>query len=162
MRDRVGLLDISGFSRYELTGKDVRAWLDRVMAGRLPGSGRARLSPMLAPSGRLKGDLTLFNWGDGTWWIMGSYYLRQWHLRWFQQHIDPERDGDVRVRDVSDAIVGFSLSGPNSRDVLASLTQQDVGNEALPFLGCATLDVGLVRARVGRLSVALNETVVRS
>jgi dimethylglycine dehydrogenase len=154
VRHRVGLLDISGFSRYEATGKDARAWLDRVMAGRLPGTGRARLSPMLAPSGRLKGDLTLFNWGDGAWWIMGSYYLRQWHMRWFQQHIDPARDGDVRVRDVSDAIVGFSLSGPSSREVLASLTPQDVGNEALPFLGCTTLDVGLVRARVGRLSVA--------
>ncbi len=154
VRDRVGLLDISGFSRYEVTGKDAQAWLNRVMAGRLPGPGRARLSPMLAPGGRLKGDLTLFNWGDGTWWIMGSYYLRQWHMRWFQQHIYPERDGDVRVRDVSEVIVGFSLSGPKSRDVLASLTHQDVSNEALPFLGCTTLDVGLIRARVGRLSVA--------
>ena len=55
-----------------------------------------RLAPMLAPSGRLKGDLTLFNWDDGTWWIMGSYYLRQWHMRWFQDHIE---DG-VEIRDL--------------------------------------------------------------
>ena len=57
-------------------------------------------------------------------------------------------------RDISDATVGFSLSGPKSRDLLASLTHQDVSHEALPFMGCATLDVGLIRAKVGRLSVA--------
>ncbi len=95
----------------------------------------------------------MFNWGDGTWWIMGSYYLRRWHMRWFEGHIDPARDGDVSVRDISDAIVGFSLSGPNARDVLAALTHQDVSNEALPFMGCTMLDVGLIRAKVGRLSV---------
>ena len=154
VREQVGLLDISGFSRYEISGRDARAWLDRLLAGRLPKPGRARLTPMLSPGGRLKGDLTVFNWGDGRWWIMGSYYLRQWHMRWFEDHLDTARDGDVAVRDISDAMVGFSLSGPNSRAVLASLTHQDVSDAALPFLGCTTLDIGLLRARVGRLSVA--------
>ena len=133
-----------------MTGPEAEAWLDHVMAGRLPKPGRARLAPMLAPNGKLKGDLTVFNWGDGTWWIMGSYYLRRWHLRWFSDH---GREG-VTVRDLSDTIVGFSLSGPRSRDVLAALTHQDVNHEALPFMGCTTLDVGLIRAKVGRLSVA--------
>jgi len=154
VRERVGLLDISGFSRYEVTGKDAQAWLDRVMAGHLPGPGRARLAPMLAPEGRLKGDLTIFNWGDGSWWIMGSYYMREWHMRWFENHLDPATDHEVSVRDISDTMVGFSISGPHSRDVLASLTHQDVGPAALPFMGCTTLDLGLIRARVGRLSVS--------
>ena len=152
VREDVGLLDISGFSRYEVRGADAQAWLDRVMAGRLPKKGRTRLSPMVAPDGRLKGDLTIFNWGDGTWWIMGSYYLREWHMRWFQDRIGPP-DGDVRVRDLSDATVGFSLSGPKSRDVLAALTHEDVSHEAFSFMGCRKMDVGLIRARVGRLSV---------
>ena len=154
VRKRVGLVDISGFSRFEVSGSGARAWLDRIMASRLPAPGRAKLAPMLAPNGRLKGDLTVFNWGDGTWWIMGSYYLRQWHMRWFSDWIATLEAGDVSVRDISDATVGFALSGPRSRDVLAKLTHQDISNEALPFMGCATLDVGLVRARVGRLSVA--------
>jgi dimethylglycine dehydrogenase len=153
VRERVGLLDISGFSRYEVSGNDAHAWLDRVMAGRLPGPGRARLAPMLSPGGRLKGDLTVFNWGDGTWWIMGSYYLRNWHMRWFEQHIDPATDGDVSVRDISDTIIGFSISGPEARNVLSSLTHRDVSHEAFSFMGCAVMDVGLVRAHVARLSV---------
>ena len=66
VREAVGLLDISGFSRFEVTGPRARAWLDRLLASRLPKPGRARLAPMLSPEGRLKGDLTLFDWGDGT------------------------------------------------------------------------------------------------
>jgi len=150
VRAGVGLLDTTGFSRFEIIGEGAEAWLNRLSAGRLPAAGRARLAPMLGPDGRLKGDLTIFNWGDGTWWIMGSYYLRQWHMRWFQGH----NDGSVDIRDISDGTVGFSLSGPKSRDVLQALTYQDVSHEALPFMGCTTLDVGLIRAKVGRLSVA--------
>lgn len=99
--------------------------------------------------GKLKGDLTVFNWGDGTWWIMGSYYLRQWHMRWFEKHL---AEG-VAVRDISDAVGGFSLSGPNARKLLERLTHQDVSHQTFGFLACRTLDVDLVRAKVGRLSV---------
>ncbi len=149
VREGVGLLDTSGFSRYQVTGPNAETWLNRLMASRLPSPGRARLAPMLAPSGRLKGDLTVFNWGDGTWWIMGSYYLRQWHMRWFHDH----RQEGVTIRDISDATVGFSITGPKARAVLERVTQEDVSNGNFPFLACRTMDVGLIRARVGRLSV---------
>jgi dimethylglycine dehydrogenase len=149
-REAVGLLDTSAFSRYEVTGPNAHAWLDRLMAGKIPGPGRARLAPMLAPDGRLKGDLTVLNWGDGTFWIMGSYYLRQWHMRWFEDHA---MEG-AEVRDISDIMVGFSLSGPQSHAVLSRLTPDDISSAALPMFGLKTLDVGLLRCKVGRLSVA--------
>ena len=148
-RQGVGIIDISGFSRYQVTGPRAEAWLDRVMACRLPKPGRAKLAPMLGGDGRLKGDLTVFNWGDGTWWIMGSYYLREWHMRWFHDHLE---DG-VDVRDISDGTVGFGIAGPKSRDLLATLAQGDVSNEAIPFMGCTSLDLGLLRAKVARMSV---------
>ena len=147
VREKVGLLDITGFSRFEVSGPNAVAWLDHVMASKLPKPGRARLAPMLGEDGRLKGDLTVFNWGDGTWWIMGSYYLRSWHMRWFEAHM---MDG-VTVRDLGDEMAGFSLSGPNSRAVIKKLTDGPVGD--LPFMGCGKFDIGMLRCRVGRLSV---------
>ncbi len=150
VRESVGLLDISGFSRFMVAGPGAEAWLNRLFAGKLPAPGRARLAPMLAHSGRLMGDLTLFNWGPdqngGCWWIMGSYYLRAWHLRWFEEC----RGDGMMIRDISDDTVGFSLSGPKSREVLNRLTDGEI---TLPFMGCAEMDVGLIRAKVGRLSV---------
>ncbi|MCR9125666.1 MAG: FAD-dependent oxidoreductase [Rhodobacteraceae bacterium] len=148
VRAGVGLLDISAFSRFEVTGPGAEAWLNRMMASALPRPGRAKLAPMLGHDGRLKGDLTVFNWGDGTWWIMGSYYLRRWHMRWFSDHMD---DG-VALRDLGEEICGFSLAGPAAGKVIAGLTDGPV--DALPFMGCDNFDIGLIRARVARMSVA--------
>jgi dimethylglycine dehydrogenase len=149
VREGVGLLDIAPFSRYEVTGPEAERWLDWLMAARLPKPGRAKLAPMLSETGKLKGDLTVINWGDGTFWIEGSYYLRQWHMRWFADHA---REG-AHVRDISDDVIGFSLSGPKARSLLERVTRQDVCNAVLPFMGATVLDVGLIRAKVARLSV---------
>ena len=48
-RGRVGLLDTTAFSRYEVTGPGARAWLDRLLASKLPARGRARLAPIFVP-----------------------------------------------------------------------------------------------------------------
>tara|TARA_R110002072_G_scaffold41779_26_gene116943 strand:+ start:2224 stop:4629 length:2406 start_codon:yes stop_codon:yes gene_type:complete len=149
VRDGVGLLDITAFSRFEVTGPNAERWLNTLMASKLPAPGRAKLAPMLGHDGRLKGDLTIFNWGDGTWWITGSYYLRTWHMRWFDDHM---QDG-VQVRDLGDEMAGLSLAGPKSRAVLkAALSDGDA--DALKFMGCGAMDIGLVSCKVGRLSVA--------
>jgi dimethylglycine dehydrogenase len=150
VRNAAGLLDISAYARYEITGPKAKEWLDRLLACALPEEGRAKLAPMLDHEGRLKGDLTVFNWGDGTWWLMGSYYLREWHQRWFSDHLE---DG-VTVRDLSDAVAGFALTGPNARRILQRLTHRDVSAAAIKLLGCTELDVGLVRAKVARLSLS--------
>ena len=149
-RAGVGLLDTTAFSRLEVRGAGARDWLGCLLAAEIPAAGRIRLAPMLSPSGRLIGDLTLTCWSDDEFWIMGSYYLRQWHLRWLEAHL-PE--SGVTVRDVSDAVAGVSLSGPRSRDLLAAVTRDDVSDAALRRMQVTTVDAGAVRARVGRLSV---------
>ncbi|SMX23420.1 GcvT family protein [Boseongicola aestuarii] len=146
-RENVGMVDITGFSRYEISGPNAEKWLNKLLATKLPTPGRARLAVMLSPEGRLKGDLTLLNWGDGTWWLMGSYYLRSWHMRWFNDHLE---DG-VEIRDLGEELCGFGLTGPNSRKVLQKLVNDEI---TLPFMGCTKADVGLVSARIARMSVA--------
>ncbi len=159
VRNGVGMLDITGFSRYEVTGAGAKQWLDQLFATTLPDANRARLAVMLGHDGRLKGDLTCFNWGDGTYWIMGSYYLREWHMRWFHDHLPGGQlalagDGTVQVRDISDTVAGYAISGPDSRRVIESLTHEDMSPEAFRFMACREVDIGLIRAKVGRLSVA--------
>ena len=147
IREGLALLDITGFSRFEVKGKNAKVWLDQIFATKLPQPGRARLAVMLSFSGKLKGDLTLLNWGDGTYWIMGSYYLRAWHMRWFNEHI---QDG-VSIRDLGDKICGFALIGPNSHSVLQRVAEEDISD--MSFMDCKKLDIGLVRSRIARMSV---------
>ena len=150
VREHVGLLDITGFSRFEISGAKAEKWLDRLLACRLPKEGRVGLAPMLGNDGRLKGDLTIFNWGDGVWWLMGSYYLRAWHMRWFADHLEGE-DG-ITIKDLGEDWAGFSLAGPKSCEVITRLTDKPI--DTLGFMGCGDYDIGSIKARVGRLSVA--------
>lgn len=150
VRTHAGLADTSVFARYEISGPGAQAWLDRLLSVKLPPPGRARLAPMLGHDGRLKGDLTVFNWGGGTFWLMGSYYLREFHLRWFAN----QAAHGVTVHDISDATSGFLVTGPNARRVLEGTTHQEVDAAALPFMTCSEFDIGMVRAKVARLSIA--------
>lgn len=147
-REGVGLLDITSFAKYEVSGPGARDYLDRLLACRIPGPGRVRLAPMLAPSGRLVGDLTVTCWDEQTFWLVGSYYLRAWHLRWFTDHLPAT---GVSVRDVTDELAGVSASGPNSTDLLARVTGTDLSG--LRLMRAAEIDLGLGRAKVARLSV---------
>jgi dimethylglycine dehydrogenase len=150
-RQHLGLIDSAAFARYEITGRQARAWLDNLLACRAPAPGRVRLAPMLSPTGRLLGDLTLWCWDDERFWLMGSYYLRRWHMRWFEQHLPKP---GVTARDISDDIIGFALAGPNSRQLLSRLTDEDVSNNAFKFFSCRPMEIGVSRAEVARLSVA--------
>ena len=151
VRDGVGLLDTTAFARYEVQGPGAGTWLDRLLACKLPSPGRIRLAPMLSPSGRLMGDLTILCWREDRYWLMGSYYLQRWHIRWFRDHLPPS---GVALRNISDEVTGFALAGPRSRDVLAALTSADLSSKALPFMACRKMEVGLLNAHIGRLSVA--------
>lgn len=149
-RAAAGLLDTGVYGRYEVSGPGAEAWLDHLLANRLPALGRIRLAPMLSPRGNLMGDLTVTRLAPDRFWLVGSYYLQEWHQRWFNDHLPAS---GVRIANLSESWLGFSLSGPRSRDILASLTREDVSDTALPFLACRRLDVGLTQAVVARLSL---------
>ena len=149
-RTAAGLLDTNVYARYEVSGPGAQAWLDRLLACRLPPDGRVRLAPMLAPSGKLMGDLTVTRLAPERFWLVGSYYLQEWHQRWFREHLPAT---GVAIENLSESWLGFSLSGPRSRDILAALTRDDVSDAALPFLGCRRMDVGLTQAIVVRVSL---------
>jgi dimethylglycine dehydrogenase len=149
-RTAAGLLDTNVYARYEISGPGAQAWLDRLLACRLPPEGRMRLAPMLAPSGKLMGDLSVTCLAPERFWLVGSYMLQDWHQRWFREHLPAT---GVAIENLSESWLGFSVSGPRSRDILAALTRDDVSDAALPFLGCKPMDVGLTQAIVARVSL---------
>jgi dimethylglycine dehydrogenase len=149
-RSAAGLVDTGVYARYEVTGRGAEAWLDQLLANTLPPVGRLRLAPMLSPRGKLMGDLTVTRLAPDRFWLVGSYYLQEWHQRWFHDHLPPS---GVAIENLSESWLGFSLSGPRSREILARLTREDVSDASLPFLGCRTIDIGLTRAVVARLSL---------
>jgi dimethylglycine dehydrogenase len=150
VRTAAGAYEIAGYARYEVTGPGAAAWLDVLLAGRLPGVGRIRLAPMLGPAGRLVGDLTVTRLSSARFWLTGSYYLQDWHMRWFRSHLPT---AGVTVDNLTDDRMGFSISGPASRAILESLTDDDISGSAFPFLTVRTMKIGALEAVVGRISL---------
>jgi len=149
-RRGVGILDISSFSKYEVSGPRAATALDRLLAGRLPTVGRIRLTPMLAHSGRLMGDLTTMRLSEDRFHIGGSGYLQTWHMRWFSEHLAQE---GVQIRNMTDQYGGLALIGPRSRELLERIARVKVPDCILPFMSVVPMDLAFASAIVGRLSV---------
>jgi dimethylglycine dehydrogenase len=150
VRTAAGAYEIAQYARYEVAGPDAHAWLDHLLAGAIPTTGRIRLAPMLNEAGRLMGDLTVARLDDDRFWLTGSYYLQDWHQRWFRRHLP---SAGVSLRNLTDERMGFSISGPASRRILEELAHDDVSNDAFGFLTIRSMDVGSARAVVGRISL---------
>ncbi|MEM6823981.1 MAG: FAD-dependent oxidoreductase, partial [Pseudomonadota bacterium] len=147
VRGGVGINETHNFSKFDVTGPDARAWLDRIMAGRIPKPGRLALNPMLAPSGRIIGDFTVTCLGEERFRLTASYGSQDYHLRWFETHLE----GDVRVENVSDRVTGFQIAGPRARDLLSRVTSADVG-PGFRFLDARRMTVGVADCLVQRVS----------
>jgi dimethylglycine dehydrogenase len=149
-REAVGMFESAIYARYEVSGPGTPAWLDRLLAAKLPKVGRVRLAPMLNLSGNLMGDLTVSRLAEDRFWLIGSYYLQTWHMRWFTEHLPQQ---GVTIRNLSDDWMGFAISGPKSRALMSRLVNVDLGNATFPFLSCAEMEVGMAPAMVARLSL---------
>ncbi|NKX73501.1 FAD-dependent oxidoreductase [Rhodobacteraceae bacterium R_SAG3] len=146
VREAVGINEIHNFGKYRVKGAGARAWLDRIMAGRVPQKGRLSLTPMLSPKGRLIGDFTISCLGEGDFQLTASYGAQAYHMRWFLQNLDE----GVTVDNVSDQVNGFQIAGLKAREVLQACTRSDISD--MRFLDVRHLTVGMVECVVQRVS----------
>ncbi|WP_394892988.1 FAD-dependent oxidoreductase [Mesorhizobium sp. AaZ16] len=149
VRERVGLSEISNFAKYRVLGQGAEAWLDRMLACKLPKPGRMTLAPMLKEDGKLIGDFSLANLDDG-WFIAGSGIAEQYHMRWFEKHLP--KDGSVVIEALGAKLTGLSVAGPNARNLLAKVTRADISAAAFKFMDITKIDIGMAPCLVGRVS----------
>lgn len=145
----VGIIDGTSFAKYDVSGPDSAAFLNRLLAGRLPAVGRMRMGPMLSPTGHMKGDLTLMRLAPDRFRIIGSGYLQEYHMLWFEQHLG---NCDVELMNCSDELTAISIAGPASRELMQSAANGDFDTAAMPFMSVRTMNVGLAEAQVARVS----------
>jgi dimethylglycine dehydrogenase len=149
VRHAVGLMEISTYSKYAVTGSGAEAWLSRLLVNRMPATGRIVLAPMLDPNGKLIGDFTVAQLANERFLVFGSGIAEDYHMRWFAAQL-PENG--VAIRSLRSELTGFSIAGPRSRELLQRLVAVDVANEAFPFLSFRKMDLGMVPALVGRIT----------
>ena len=149
VREAVGMIEIANYAKHEIKGPGARAFLDRMLAGRMPKPGRVALTPMLTPNGKLYGDLTVACLGEEHFMLFGSGAAQEMHRRWFERHLPPS---GVTYANVTDRWHGIGIAGPNARTLLSRITRDDVSNEALKFRDIRRTFVGGVPVILARLS----------
>ncbi len=149
VRSGVGLIETSTFAKYEVTGSGARAWLDIMLAGRIPAPGRIQLNPMLNPRGKLIGDFTVASLSDERFFVFGSGIAEDYHMRIFEAAL-PETGVGITSHGLG--LTGLSIAGPRSRDVLSKLTDEDISTDAFPFMSFSETKVSGVNALVGRIT----------
>ena len=149
VRESVGLLEISNYGKFDVTGAGAEEWLSHVMANRVPQVGRIALTPMLNERGKLIGDFTMARVAQDRVFLVCTYAAEDYYRRWFERHAPPS---GVSVRPCAMQYVGLSVAGPHSRALLQSLTHEDLSSAAFPFLSFRRVDVGMIPALLGRIS----------
>ena len=146
VREGVGINEVHNFGKYLIKGSKARAWLDRIMAGRVPQPGRLSLTPMLSPKGKLIGDFTISCLSETEFQLTASYGSQAYHMRWFLLH----KEHGVSVENISDKRNGFQIAGPKARDVLAACTRADISD--MRFMDVRQITVGMTDGIVQRVS----------
>ena len=152
VQDNVGLCEVNGFNRFEITGADRHSFLDRMFCGTVTKrDGRVGLGYLLNNHGMLKSEATVANLpasdrGPARVWY-GSAAASEYHdMDWLTRHI---RVGeDVQIRSLTNDQTILVLAGPKARDVLAACARGDWSKEAFPWLSVRECFVGFAPATV--------------
>jgi dimethylglycine dehydrogenase len=150
VRERVGVLDLGGFAKFEVSGKGAAAYLDRLICGRLPAVGRVALAYMCTPQGGIMSELTVTRLAEERFYLC-SAASAEWHdEQWLRRHLPA--DGAIELRNLTARYGTLVLAGPRSRELLAELTEAGLSNDAFPWLAARTIEIGFATALALRIN----------
>jgi glycine cleavage system aminomethyltransferase T/glycine/D-amino acid oxidase-like deaminating enzyme len=151
MRERAALFDLSAFCIFDVCGPGAFDALQRVSARQMNVPvGRVVYTPWLSPGGGFTSDLTVMRLGDEHFRVVTGGAHGTADRKWLADHLPG--DGSAQLADLTSAWTTLGLWGPQAREILGSLTRDDVSNEGFPFATARVLEVGPLRVLASRIS----------
>ena len=147
----VGILDLSTFSKFEISGENSEIFLDRLCANRIPKKdGSIVLTHMLNEKGRIQSELTVTRLPNNLFYVLSSTASEIRDFDWFNNHI--KKDEKVNIRNVTQNYGVLVLAGPHSRSVLSQQTNADLSNEHFPWLKGKEISINDIPVRALRIN----------
>ena len=137
VRERVAVLDLPGFTKFELRGPGAARHLDRLTCSKLPAIGRVSLAYALTPTGKLLSEFTVTRLGEDHFHIISAAIAATHDMDLLQTGL--ALDGSITVRDRSAESGTLIVAGPRAREVLTQVTDADLSNAAFPWLSARTI-----------------------
>jgi 4-methylaminobutanoate oxidase (formaldehyde-forming) len=151
-RERVALFDLSSFGKIELSGPGALPLLQRLSDSNIEKPvGSAIYTQFLNSHGGVEADLTISRLAHDRFMVItGSGFIGN-DFAWLRMNQKPE-DGAVTIRDITLDYACLALWGPNARQVLQQVTQDDLSNEAIPYLHARNIEINGVDIWAQRVS----------
>ena len=131
-REEAGFLDMSPMTKFTVRGPGAAQWLDSIMANKLPKVGRMTLSLLLNERGGMDGEYTIVRYAEDDFYLVSTPNGQVYN--WDQLSKLMPKDGSVVMEDISEQMGVIALAGPKSREILQQFTDNDLSNEAFPWL----------------------------
>ena len=151
LRESVGMVDLSAFAIFDFTGPGVVDYINSMAVNQCDVEvGRAVYTPMLTEQGGFRADLTILRLGAAHYRVVTGAFDGGRDAYWFRKWLP--KDGSVHMEDKTSTLCTIGVWGPRARDLVASLTDQDLGNEAFPYGRVRSGTVGNVPVTMLRIS----------
>ena len=151
VREAVGIMDQSSFSKYHVEGPDAERFLNRICANDVAvAPGRVVYTPWLNPRGGIEADVTVTRLSATRYLVISGVSGQVRDLAWLNRHrADDDR---VVVTDMTSAYAVVTVMGPRARDTLSLLTSADLSDAAFPFATSQQIDVHYAQVRATRIT----------
>jgi dimethylglycine dehydrogenase len=150
LREHAGIIDISNFAKYRVKGPGAEDWLNAVFANTMPKAvGRSCLTPLIGVRGGIAGDATVTRTAEDEFYVVSSGMAERYHKRFFDMVPLPE---GTSFESLTEAMCGFNVAGPKSREILQRLTNASLATEDFPFMRSKWIEIAGVRALAIRVS----------
>jgi glycine cleavage system aminomethyltransferase T len=142
-RTSAALFDLTAFAKFDVEGPDALAYLERICANRIDRPvGTIVYTAMLTPAGGIRCDLTITRKEEELFRVITGGGSGQHDLAWMRRQLG---DGEqVRIAERTGSLFALGLWGPQAREILAQVSDVDVGNEAFPYMTARYVNVGEV------------------
>jgi dimethylglycine dehydrogenase len=142
MREKVGVIDLTPFTKHEVIGSGSEDWLDKLVANKVPTKiGRIALSHALTNKGGIRSEFTITKLAEDRYYLVSAGAGERHDSDYLNKMLP--KDGSVQLRNITTSRGTFVVAGPKARDVLTRLTDSPLDNERFPWLTGQVIDVGL-------------------
>ncbi|MEM8698978.1 MAG: FAD-dependent oxidoreductase [Pseudomonadota bacterium] len=149
--EAAGIMDISAFTKVEISGPGAAALLDRLIPNRLPSApGRIALTHFCHENGRIELEATVVRLAEDRFYLVCAAFFE----RRLIDHLRQRMNGGVEITNRSDAWGALALNGPRSREILGACTGAALDNQSFPWLRAQEITVAGHKLWAFRMSYA--------